>query len=182
MTRKRNGFWTFVFSLMPGAGEMYLGFMKQGVSLMTIFLAWCAFCMYFHFEAGLFIVPVIWFYSFFHVHNLASLPDEEFYQQEDDYIFPHADRFVGADRWERGKMKFVAAALIVIGAYVIISTGWDMLWRLMPDWMWESDIGYALRDGIPRVAISFVLICFGIYLIRGKKQKLDEQDEPKDLP
>ena len=34
MTRKKNGFWTFVCSLVPGAGEMYMGFFKQGLSLM----------------------------------------------------------------------------------------------------------------------------------------------------
>ena len=38
---KKNGFWTFCFSLLPGAGEMYLGFMKMGISLMAIFFALC---------------------------------------------------------------------------------------------------------------------------------------------
>jgi hypothetical protein len=27
--RKGNGVWRFCFSLLPGAGEMYMGFMKQ---------------------------------------------------------------------------------------------------------------------------------------------------------
>ena len=30
---------------------------------------------------------VIWFYSFFHVHNLAGMPDEEFMNTKDDYLF-----------------------------------------------------------------------------------------------
>lgn len=38
MTRKKRGFWTFCFSLIPGAGEMYLGFMKRGLSMMCLFL------------------------------------------------------------------------------------------------------------------------------------------------
>ncbi len=37
MTRKKNGFLTFIFSLLPGAGEMYMGFFKQGMSIMAIF-------------------------------------------------------------------------------------------------------------------------------------------------
>ena len=37
MTKKKSGFLTFCFSLMPGAGEMYMGFMKQGVSIMAFF-------------------------------------------------------------------------------------------------------------------------------------------------
>ena len=114
MTRKKNGFWTLIFSLIPGAGEMYLGFMKRGVSLMSICLMWIAFCAWTGFEVGLFIVPVIWFYSFFHVHNLNSLPDEEFYQQEDYYMLFHIDEIVGIDRWERGKVKFIASVLIFV--------------------------------------------------------------------
>ena len=35
MTRKKNGFLTLCFSLVPGAGEMYMGFMKQGVSTVS---------------------------------------------------------------------------------------------------------------------------------------------------
>ena len=36
-TKKKNKFFTFCFSLFPGAGEMYMGFMKAGVSLMLLF-------------------------------------------------------------------------------------------------------------------------------------------------
>ena len=35
MTKKKNGFLAFCFSLIPGAGEMYMGFMKQGASIMA---------------------------------------------------------------------------------------------------------------------------------------------------
>ena len=38
MSRKKSGFLTFCCSLLPGAGEMYLGFLKQGASIMTLFL------------------------------------------------------------------------------------------------------------------------------------------------
>ena len=37
MTKKKSGFLTFLFSWIPGAGEMYMGFMKMGVSLMGLF-------------------------------------------------------------------------------------------------------------------------------------------------
>lgn len=37
MTKKRNGFLRFCCSLLPGAGEMYMGFMKMGLSLMSMF-------------------------------------------------------------------------------------------------------------------------------------------------
>ena len=37
MTKKKSKFFTFCCSLIPGAGEMYLGFLKQGISIMTTF-------------------------------------------------------------------------------------------------------------------------------------------------
>lgn len=38
MRRQRKGFLTWIASLIPGAGELYMGFEKQGVSLMLLFL------------------------------------------------------------------------------------------------------------------------------------------------
>lgn len=175
MIRKKRGFWTFCFSLIPGAGEMYLGFMKRGLSMMCLFLGWFAFCGATGFNIGMCLLPVMWFYSFFQVHNLVALPDEEFYQQEDDYIFIHMDKVVGVDKWERGKVKFIAAALIFIGGYTIVSTVWRSFWNALPDWLY-NDL-YVIRDGVPRIVISLILIAFGVYLIRGKKEKLDKEPE-----
>ena len=42
MIRKKSKGWTFICSLLPGAGEMYMGFMKQGAVLMTLFFGCCA--------------------------------------------------------------------------------------------------------------------------------------------
>lgn len=175
MTRKKRGFWTFCFSLIPGAGEMYLGFMKRGVSMMCLFLGWFAFCGVTGFSIGMCLLPVMWFYSFFQVHNLVSLPDEEFYQQEDDYLFLHMDKIVGVDKWERGKVKFIAAALIFIGGYTIVNTVWISFWNALPDWLYNEL--YVIRDGVPRIVISLILIAFGVYLIRGKKEKLYKEPE-----
>ena len=175
MTRKKRGFWTFCFSLIPGAGEMYLGFMKRGVSMMCLFLGGFAFCGVTGFSIGMCLLPVMWFYSFFQVHNLVSLPDEEFYQQEDDYLFLHMDKIVGVDKWERGKVKFIAAALIFIGGYTIVNTVWRSFWNALPDWLYNEL--YVIRDGVPRIVISLILIAFGVYLIRGKKEKLDKEPE-----
>ena len=33
MNNQKNRFWTFCFSLVPGAGEMYFGLYRQGISL-----------------------------------------------------------------------------------------------------------------------------------------------------
>ena len=66
MTRKRkSGFLTFCFSFLPGAGEMYLGFMKMGVSLMSLFLGIIIASILLNLGIIMFAEVVIWFYSFF---------------------------------------------------------------------------------------------------------------------
>mgnify|MGYP000447103866 CR=1 FL=1 len=37
MQKQKKGFLLFISSLIPGAGEMYMGFFKQGISIMTLF-------------------------------------------------------------------------------------------------------------------------------------------------
>ena len=39
---KKNGFLTFIASLLPGAAHMYMGLMKYGVSLMSVFVLFVA--------------------------------------------------------------------------------------------------------------------------------------------
>lgn len=91
MPKQKRGFLLFICSLIPGAGEMYLGFFKQGISIMTLFWAIVAIAGGFSAEFLVIFLPVIWFYSYFHVHNLKELPEEEFYAIEDSYIF-HLDQ------------------------------------------------------------------------------------------
>lgn len=37
MTKQKKGFLLFLCSLIPGAGELYMGFRKQGLSIMLLF-------------------------------------------------------------------------------------------------------------------------------------------------
>ena len=87
MTHKNNSLWRFLFSLIPGAGEMYMGFFKAGTSLMSLFFFFIFAAASIGFGELLIIDVIVWFYSFFHVHNLAAMPDEEFYVVEDNYLF-----------------------------------------------------------------------------------------------
>ena len=99
MTKKKSSFWTFIFSLLPGAAEMYMGFMKMGVSLMGLFFG--LFIVGGFFGQSIFVLAdiVVWFYAFFHAHNLRAMDDEEFYALEDDYLF-HLDGS-GKEFWNK---------------------------------------------------------------------------------
>ena len=85
--RQKGKFLTFCFSLFPGAGHMYLGFMKMGVSVMTLFWGIVMLGVLMNLGILYFILPVIWCYSFFDVINKNSMTEEEFYELEDNYLF-----------------------------------------------------------------------------------------------
>lgn len=73
---KKNSFLTFCFATMPGAGQMYVGLMKKGVCLMTLFFGIC-FLAVTDIPYMIITVPVLWFYSFFDAINYNNLPAEK---------------------------------------------------------------------------------------------------------
>ena len=88
MTRKKGKLMTFLWSLIPGAGEMYLGFFKTGVSLMAAFVILLSLSGFLQLNVLSLLAPVDWLYSFFHANNINALPDDEFYALEDDCLLP----------------------------------------------------------------------------------------------
>lgn len=175
MTRKKNGFLTFIFSLLPGAGEMYMGFLKQGISLMALFFAVIAVSSWINIGPILFILPIIWFYGFFHVHNLRSLSDEEFYAVEDKFIFASADleEVIG----KKAGRNIVAIALIVVGAGALWDMFRDMIYPIIATISGEAAIQVdRVLYYIPQFLIAVCIIGFGVYLIKGKKKKMDEEN------
>lgn len=175
MTKKKNGFWTFVFSLLPGAGEMYMGFMKQGVTLMGAFFLLVFLSSWLNIGPLLFVLPIMWFYSFFHVHNLRGLSDEEFYALEDDYLF-HLDNILPEKMNLNRKLRNVlAAVLIIIGVATLGNNLLEVVEWMLPSYMW--DFYWSLTRALPQLVIAVLCVLGGIWLIRGKKKELDAQED-----
>ena len=61
MQKQKRGFWLFIFSLIPGAGEMYMGFKKQGISIMLLFWGAIALASITGLGWLAMFLPVIWF-------------------------------------------------------------------------------------------------------------------------
>ena len=119
MQKQKRGFWLFIFSLIPGAGEMYMGFKKQGISIMFLFWGVFAIGACTGMDWLVFLIPIIWFYSFFNVHNLKSLSEEEFYSIEDSYVL-HMDELAGdISSLLKHHGKITAILLIFLGASIL---------------------------------------------------------------
>lgn len=175
MTKQKRGFWVFLFSLIPGAGEMYMGFKKQGISIMAVFWLTIALAAGLNFGWLLMTLPILWFFSFFNVHNLKTLTEEEFYSIEDDYIL-HLDRIFGDS--EELLMKYRRAAavfLIVIGGVILWNSLFDVLEWIMPAFL--QDALWRLSTLLPRLVVALGVIGLGFYLIHGKKKELEQYDE-----
>lgn len=177
MTRKKRGLLLFCFSLIPGAGEMYMGFFKQGISIMSLFWAMIAGASLLNLGPLMFIGPVLWFYSFFRVHNLSSLSDEEFYAIEDDYLFHINDtRTRTLLEGEKGR-KLIAIVLILIGATSIWNIISDMLRELLYALGVDMNYYWDTFHKVPQLVFAILIIWLGVYLIKGKKKQLDSIED-----
>lgn len=173
MKRKKNRFLTFLCSLVPGAGEMYMGFMKMGLSLLIMFMGTIALASFTDLNELVFVVIIIWIYSFFHANNLAGMPDKDFCELEDKYM----PAFYDGQHLSQGLQKLIAGLLIFFG---VIMLGESFI-RMMPNFLQEY-LSPVLRY-LPKIVVAVVLILIGIKLIQGKKEILEETGQPgTDVP
>ena len=178
MKKQKHGFWVFIFSLIPGAGEMYMGFKKQGISIMLLFWGSIALASITGLGWLAMFLPVIWFYSFFNVHNLKSLSEEEFYSVEDNYIL-HMDQFSGdMGKFLQKHQSIVAWVLILFGICILWSRFTSLLYFIVPNNM--ADYVYNICNSLPQIVIAAGIIAAGIYLLTQQKKKLKQETETKE--
>lgn len=171
----KNKFLTFLFSLIPGAGQMYLGFMRRGVSLMLLFTLVIAVAAGFYMGFLCILLPVIWFYAFFDAMNLSSLPFDQQRLIQDEFLF-------GLDSPASGKWKnllqkrhvFVGVLFILGGAYLLFENlVRPLLWQFF-----ENSVFRGIFRSIPTIVVAVAIICLGVYLVKGDARKrLDSKED-----
>lgn len=178
MTKKRSGFIRFLLSFLPGAGEMYMGFMKMGVSLMAVFFGLVSISMVLESGILLFIDTIVWFYSFFHVHNLAGMSDEEFYAVEDEYLLPLDEINLKEKKLSEESRKIVSICLIILGVVLTYQGLERMLCAYIPDWIYNMIA--QITNSLPKIIIGLAIIYIGVKMIRGKKEELDSLEDTEE--
>ena len=177
--KKKNRFFTFIFSLLPGAAEMYMGFMKMGFSLLAVF----AFCVFFPAmmnsgDISLGLAVLVWFYGFFHARNLAATEEAEFVNIQDNYIW---NEFLD----EKQTIQFSEKGKTWMG-WILIVAGVAFLWQhfryviscMIPDAVW--DMIYPVVNNLPGAVISIIIILLGVLMIRGKKKSLSLEEKEEE--
>lgn len=185
MKSKKNRFWLFIFSLCPGAGHMYMGFMRMGLSFMLGFMLMIAVMSITGLDVLVVFPITLYIYSFFHANNIGSLDNEHFAALDDEYLFGFGDMERIRFRLDRKNRNLAAVVLIVLGIYMLWNVGFGMLRDYMG---WDNPviraIYYTMRDEVPRIVIAIAIIWFGVSLLRGKKEDsvepkvIQEQEEP----
>ena len=170
MQKQKKGFWVFLCSLMPGAGEMYMGFKKQGLSIMILFFSLFSLASIVGMSWSIAFLPIVWFYSFFNVHSLKSMTEEEFYSVEDSYIL-HLDSLIGdADKLLSKNRQIIGIFLVVLGCSLLWSGITNAFWWFVPE------VIRRLFNYVPQIVIAAAIIIAGFYILKNKQQKLMDED------
>lgn len=179
MKNKKNGFLTFCCSLVPGAGEMYMGLYKQGISLMLMFWGIGAIGGWTGLEVLWAVVPVVWFFSFFHTHNLRSMPEEEFLKQEDQYLVFREYDFESTEEVLKKNKKIIAAALIVFGMCMLTQIFMNIFNPFFDGFFW--DLAWRLNNNVTRIIVAAAVIWGGFQLLKGKRWKVDDEEAKEEV-
>ena len=168
----KNGFLTLCFSFIPGAGQMYQGYMKRGLTQVLLFVIPLMIGGVF-LPVLMVLSAVVYMYSFFDSLNLHA--------QLRQGTAP-ADTFLFS--WDGGEdlarlvdrrhhlIGWCLVALGVAGLYQSFVSPW--LWALVNYFPYDSLV-YQMLDravrAVPALAVGLVFIGLGLWLIKGGKKK-----------
>ncbi|SEN64233.1 hypothetical protein [Paenibacillus sp. OV219] len=154
---KRSKWLSTVLSIMPGAGHMYLGLQKRGLQLMAGFLLSIYLLDVLQLSLFLFIVPILWCFSFFDALQQQSRLNSGEGELED---VPIVD-------WLIHQQKWLGIGLMALGLYYIADRMLlEYVQRVWGDWQLSEDIRYYFKTGLT----ALLLIGAGIKLLSGKKE------------
>lgn len=178
----KNGLLTLLFAFIPGAGQMYQGYMKRGLSLMLMCCAICVLAVLFVPIA--FFLLLVFMYSFFDTLNLRAqiaLGNAP----ADDYLVHLDPKDKRLARLLLDSHKLVGWLLIAFGALIayqnlIMNIFGDLVYR----WGHSSPVFralYLVMDSLPDVVVCVVLIVCGVWLVKGP-HPAKKPDASKDVP
>lgn len=178
--RKKGKFWTFIFSFLPGAAEMYMGFMKKGISIMALFFICFIVPVMMRVSDILILIAVlVWFYGFFHARNMAAYSESELQEIPDEFIWESVGSLGKIKISDPAMRKWGAAILIIYGLSLLWQTTSRFIYALTPETVWRY-ISPVVEE-VPQLAVACIIIALGAKLVAGKKEELTgpvSQKEP----
>ncbi|MGO1470341.1 MAG: hypothetical protein ACTHW2_10000, partial [Tissierella sp.] len=144
---------TLALSIVPGAGHMYLGKQKKGLSYMSMFFFTIFFMGWLRLNFLTFLLPVIWFYVFFDAFHLVNGEEVE----EDFDIISFLPKISNS---------FIGKALIGIGLILIFN---NVFYPIVMEFF---QFGYRFINYIQTSIVAIIFIVIGIKMLKTKKEIL----------
>lgn len=149
---------TLALSIIPGAGHMYLGYQKKGIVYMGGFFFAIFFMGWLNLSFLLFLLPLIWFYSFFdafHTVNGNKVVDMDI---DFSKILPSI------------KHEHIGMGLIVIGVFIVLQKILYPIISSVLSTYFDYNIIYKIKNYIQTSIVSLIFIIGGIKLLKNKKE------------
>lgn len=164
---KKSMFLTFCFSFIPGAGQMYQGYMKRGLSLMI--LLELAFALTSIISMPLFAIPIpiIFAYSFFDTYNIRNKIGTDL-QENDAFIWESTSIGDAINKLNmKKKSTWIGVILIFIGVYLLFNSVIRQLaYNYDIEWLYISI--RSIMDYLPPILIAGVCIGVGVKFVSKK--------------
>lgn len=165
---EKNKLFLLLFAMVPGMSHMYLGMLKKGIFLMSVFLAPIA--LIFLTRGGLEIVscilPIVWCYSFFDTFRYKSYNNEEryhmdmeFYEKLKSFWLEEAQPMVFK------RKKLVGLLCIFLAVYTFIYNIIGYFTKLFGEMFWFC---YVVLSKVPTLLVVIFLLKMGIDLLRAE--------------
>jgi len=161
-----NNFLVFVFSLIPGAGYMYLGLMQKGLEAMLLF--WASITIFAWISLPHFVAMIsipLWFYFFFDTYAMRNRLAQG--EEVDDKGMLNIMARLGDHKY-----YYIGIGLMVIGVLALLG-------NLSHDFSSWFKYGYYFKKYLP----SVLLIAGGIFLLsrtrssRSVAEGIDSEDQ-----
>ncbi|MCP3742057.1 hypothetical protein [Rossellomorea sp. BNER] len=148
-----------LLSMFPGAGHLYLGLQRRGIQLMAAFLFSIYILDVLRLGIFLFLVPIIWFYSFFDGLQRASRYGKE--PLEDTPVISY---LINHQKW-------VGIGLVALGIYYMFT---NILLPVFSPFIQQYigvDFMYWVQNYLQTGIVCVLLIGGGLKLLGGSRKK-----------
>jgi hypothetical protein len=162
-TEKKSKTIASLLSFIPGVGHLYLGLQKRGFQLLLSFFVAIYILDILRLSLFMFLIPIIWFYSFFDALQLVSKQNDD--ERKDIPVFQY---FTNHQRW-------IGIGLLVMGIYYMIDS---VIVPAMTPYlidMFSFNLSNWYYNYFQTTIVCILLIGGGLRLLSGSKIKKEEE-------